>query len=190
MLASMSRHLKSIAILLIVSLLTSVFLPYGSAFASKANPGEGMTKHDESNRPLITKPFPKNGAADRVEISTKRHAKQREFLNPDGTHTVEVYAQPIHWKNEKGKWEEIDNSIIPSTEKPDYGYENAANDIKIRFAKDLTNQAINRIQYKDHFVEFVPQNAKILSVSRMEKRLSILKSFLQLISSIRFYQPE
>lgn len=157
------KRTKCIALLLVLSLFVTFALPDSTVFASNANPGEGMPKQDTSKRPQSSKSFPQNGSSKRTEIVSKRDAKQREYLNSDGTHTVEVYAQPVHWKNKQGKWTDINNKLIVSNDNPLFGYKNASNDVEVRFAKSSSKSSLNRLQYKDMFVDFIPQNANTAS---------------------------
>lgn len=151
-------HLSLVICFLILTLLISSFFPYGNVFASKSNPGEGMPVPNVKNRAKILNQFPKMGNSP-IEIKGKRNAKERQFLNPDGSFTVETYAQPIHWQNKKGQWVDIDNSIVASDDM-NFPFKNASNDLQVKFAQNITNQAINRIQYKNQYVEFVPQGSQ------------------------------
>ncbi|WP_047155519.1 DNRLRE domain-containing protein, partial [Aneurinibacillus tyrosinisolvens] len=84
-----------------------------------------------------------------------------EFLNPDGSITAEIFSQPIHWKNKHGKWEEINNTIVPSSEVSSLPFKNGSNNIETFFAKNLKNQAVSRIRWKDNSIEFIPQNTEL-----------------------------
>jgi hypothetical protein len=72
----------------------------------------------------------------------------------------EIFSQPIYWKTKQGKWVDIDNTIVPSMENLSFPFKNASNDLHIWFAEKTTNQAINRIQKNEQYVEFVPQQAQ------------------------------
>ena len=64
------------------------------------------------------------------ELIDLRKPREKHFLNPDGTFTVQMYDHDIHYlKN--GKYEEIDNQIHES----DAYYENRTNSFRIRFDK-------------------------------------------------------
>jgi RHS repeat-associated protein len=155
---SVTKKFRScLVFFLIFTLLSSVILPYGTAFASLSNPGEGMSPSDGKLRPSVPELFPSLGNSPK-EIIHKRIENSRTFLKPDGTISVEVFSQPVFWKNHQGRWIDIDNNIVPSSLLQAFPFQNGSNDVRMLFAKDLLNQAVNRIQYQDLYVEFVPQN--------------------------------
>ncbi|MBQ4290650.1 MAG: hypothetical protein II719_05595, partial [Clostridia bacterium] len=45
-----------------------------------------------------------------VEIEDKRDAYSKTYLNPDGTYTSVMYADPVH-ENTSGTWKDIDNTL-------------------------------------------------------------------------------
>jgi hypothetical protein len=127
-------------------------------YAETSKEGIGMPKLDVNAIPKSPDLFPKMGK-EPIELELKRTAFQRESLNPDGSFTSEVFSHPIHWKNRHGQWVSIDNTIVPSTEDLSFPLKNASNDVQVRFVENFIDQAINRVEYKDHFVEFIPQHA-------------------------------
>ena len=50
------------------------------------------------------------GAGDRqrIEVASLRNANSTTFVNPDGTFTTQVSAQPVNFRDDNGKWRRID----------------------------------------------------------------------------------
>lgn len=46
-----------------------------------------------------------------VELTDERTETSKEFLLDDGTKMIAEYNQPVHYKNDKGKWVEYNNSL-------------------------------------------------------------------------------
>ncbi len=65
-----------------------------------------------------------------VEIIEKRTENSKHFLMPDGSYKAEIYASPIHYKDEEGKWKEFRNNLIPLQE--EVGYQNEKGPLKIK----------------------------------------------------------
>lgn len=118
----------------------------------------GMPFPNPNVRPEIPSSFPRMGSVP-VEIRERRTGRTREFLNPNGTLSVEVFSQPVHWKNKHGEWVNIDNNIIPAMSSA-FTFKNASNDFEIFFTENLNNGPISRIEFEDKFVEFTPLNAQ------------------------------
>ncbi len=47
-----------------------------------------------------------------TEISDSRTENTKEFLLDDGTTMIAEYNQPVHYKNDKGKWVEYNNTLV------------------------------------------------------------------------------
>lgn len=47
----------------------------------------------------------------RAELKEKRTANCKVFENPDHSRTVEIYMEPIHYRDEKGNWKEMDDTL-------------------------------------------------------------------------------
>ena len=90
------------------------------------------------------------------EIRALRTETSRTFQNPDGSHTLEVFATPIHYVV-KRHWEEIDNALVPS-QRPGYAYENAANAYKLLIPNDIASTPV-RIEIGEEWLEFRPLGA-------------------------------
>ena len=63
-------------------------------------------------------------------MTEKRRAREKHFLQSDGTIIAKMYDRDVHYlKN--GKYEEINNTLVEASD----GYVNRANDYKIHFKK-------------------------------------------------------
>ncbi|MFE3458270.1 DNRLRE domain-containing protein [Nocardiopsis aegyptia] len=51
-----------------------------------------------------------------VELPGQRTRWSKEFENPDGTTTTQVYPEPVHFQGEDGTWQEIDTDLVPDAE--------------------------------------------------------------------------
>ena len=76
------------------------------------------------------------------EIEENRGEFSKEYLMSDNSHTVVVYPEQIHFENEEGVLEEIDNSLV----KTDEGYTNGNNsyDVLITDNEDSQGEVIYR----------------------------------------------
>ncbi|MCA1832871.1 MAG: DNRLRE domain-containing protein [Actinobacteria bacterium] len=46
-----------------------------------------------------------------VELPELRKANEKTFLNPDGSHTTQVFNAPVHVLDSSGKWEDLDTTL-------------------------------------------------------------------------------
>ena len=72
------------------------------------------------------------------EIKDKRTENTKHFLYSDGTVVAAQYDTAVHYLDENGEWQDIDNSLVSqnaSDDEDDFsGYINKANDVKIKFS--------------------------------------------------------
>lgn len=47
----------------------------------------------------------------RTELKEKRTASRKVFENQDHSRTVEIYMEPVHYKDEDGSWKEMDDTL-------------------------------------------------------------------------------
>ncbi|MCM3576466.1 DNRLRE domain-containing protein [Mesobacillus subterraneus] len=71
----------------------------------------------------------------REEIVSKRTANSKTYLNPDGTYTSEISQTPIHYKNSRNTWSEIQSNLIENTSEENY--QNKANSFKAKLDKKI-----------------------------------------------------
>jgi len=91
----------------------------------------------------------------RVELISKRTKYSKTFLNSSGSKTLEVSLEPIHFKDEKGEWKEINNEIV--LKRQEDCYENIANSFKVKFPlKVKENEPIVKFSFKDINISIIP----------------------------------
>lgn len=68
------------------------------------------------------------------EIEASRTADSKTYLMSDGSYRLDLCAQPVHYKDESGQWEDIDPTLVQT---PEYGVsEVKASDYDIQIASD------------------------------------------------------
>jgi hypothetical protein len=86
-----------------------------------------------------------NLVKDIVEIKELRDESIKHFRLEDGTYIAAQYDVPVHYLDENGDWQDIDNSLAES------GSEISTNNAKIKFAKKITgNENLLTIQENNH----------------------------------------
>ena len=73
--------------------------------------------------------------AQRVELPDRRTLNSRTFRNPDNTLTTELSAGYLHYRDNDGKFQPIDNRIVPST--TEYDFEVTQGFYHVYFKNDL-----------------------------------------------------
>lgn len=103
------------------------------------------------------------------EVPEKRTEYAKAYKTSEDTITYIVDSQKIHFKNEKGIWQDVNNDIIPYTgEIYDYGYVNKANDYIMMFGmKD--GKASSRISKDKYSVEFIMHSDESINLSKLNK---------------------
>ncbi|WP_105617931.1 hypothetical protein [Vallitalea okinawensis] len=146
-----------ISFTLIFVLLFNLVALDSQARKDQSNPefGNGMMNIDKNKRNEPKNKFPK-AKDEPVELKTKRKSNVKEYVNPDGTFTLEVSQKPVHYKDNRGHWQEIDNTLIES-QKNGYKYENKENAFKVRFAdNNELNHLVDFSLDEDHWISFSP----------------------------------
>ncbi|MBQ7064862.1 MAG: DNRLRE domain-containing protein [Firmicutes bacterium] len=95
---------------------------------------------------------------DKEEILEQREADKKFFALSDGTFQCIVYSQRVHFLNELGVYEEIDNTLIREnlqTETTTYAWRNARNDVVARFSENTEDGSYPiRIEKANAILEF------------------------------------
>ncbi|MEQ2441176.1 RICIN domain-containing protein, partial [Solibaculum intestinale] len=126
------RLLQMISMLLTITMLLSVMQI--DVFAIKRDPSQPSIQ-DSTATAL---PDPEEEPEYKIigEQKEKRDATTKYFLTEHGNGIAAVYKEPVHYQTSDGTWEEIDNSLVESTDRmAGEVYETAANDVKVKFAK-------------------------------------------------------
>jgi hypothetical protein len=90
------------------------------------------------------------------EVKNERKLNAKIFANPDGTKTAQVSGSPVHYTDDKGALQEIDNTIVPTAK----GFKNAAGAETISFAAGSDSSEIVRIKKSNHEISFSMQGAR------------------------------
>lgn len=77
------------------------------------------------------------------------------FANPDGTRTRRISTQPVHFKDPKGAWADIDNTLVGDDSRPGV-LRNRANAWTVRFAPLPAGMTV---ETNDATVELSPKGA-------------------------------
>lgn len=96
-----------------------------------------------------------SGVAYGEELIQKRTAQSKTFQNSDGTYTTELFTTPVHYQDDNGNWNAINNTLVASDE-PGYVAENKANDYTLLVPQDTETQPI-RVESDDAWVAFSEQ---------------------------------
>lgn len=109
------------------------FIPFGNfaSVAAKENPPKN-TKGNE-----------------KTEVVGERTQTSKTFNNSDGTYTTEIYEAPIHFKDNKGNWKDIDNDLQKKKNNGKGQFENKANNFAVTFDEKLEEET-NNVQVADN----------------------------------------
>ena len=69
---------------------------------------------------------------DVFELEMRRGESVKHFRMPDGTIIAVQYQNPVHYADENGEWQDIDNTLTAS------GSEYSTNNARVKFAKKIT----------------------------------------------------
>lgn len=166
----MFSHFKRKKFMYVVNILTLIiftFTSFSTAYASEipAAPqmeGSAPAVSDTVNKPksygnvIIAPPsdLPSKPGKERIEIPSRRNANSKQFLEPDGTYSVEVYPKSIFYQDHKLQWVPIESQLVSTTEAP-FKVKNKAN----RFGTSFGDHAKVRFQDKDMLLDIQPANA-------------------------------
>lgn len=159
----MKKYVKFLSILLAVVLSFQILMPGAIAIehdkltveksASKGNfifdtenYSDKLSQDAQNSAILLTEQDTqvKKGITPIVdEIVDLRTENTKHFRHIDGTYTVAVYSEPIHYKNEVGEWKDIDNSLVLKKGNTSNVYTTVASDFDISIPQSLNdNQKI------------------------------------------------
>ena len=105
------------------------------------------------------------GPRDGVEIEELRTETAKQYLLPDGTMQYIGSPERIHWKDESGKYNDIDNTIIDTEYWANdflYTHKNKSNDIRMYFADDNgDNDYPIRIEYREYSISYGMEDTQL-----------------------------
>jgi YD repeat-containing protein len=81
------------------------------------------------------------GARAETELAALRTRKSRTFALADGTRLAQVFAAPIHYADDDGRWRRIDSRLVDSPA-PGYALRNRANDWTVDLPEQLEQRPV------------------------------------------------
>ncbi|MDQ0156471.1 DNRLRE domain-containing protein [Robertmurraya andreesenii] len=113
---------------LIAAVFTFAYIPFENFLVyAKGNEEHQAAKNQENKKNKVRK-----------EVENLRTENSKTFLNEDGTYTAEIAQSPIHYKDAKGKWKEIDNTLVDVQDKA--AVENKSNKFKVKIEKEIKGE--------------------------------------------------
>ena len=107
----------------------------------------------------------------RKELKEFRTATSKRFLNLDGTIQVELFKEPVHFLNENGLYEEINNTL----EETPYGVRNKRSDFKVDF-NYKNNDNFLEISLNNKKIKMFPKNMNFKKNSKILKKDKISRN--------------
>ena len=120
-----------------------------------------------------------------TEISDKRTETTKEFMLDDGTTMIAEYNQPVHYKNDKGKWVEYNNSLITDTsastadEVSNGNYTNKNSDIDIKLSNKAKSNNMVKLSSDNYSISWGYDNAN-------KSKINIVKNEDKLVGNEKF----
>jgi YD repeat-containing protein len=79
------------------------------------------------------------------ELTELRTESSKTYLLSNGARQLEIYAAPIHFKDGKGSWQEIDTSLVPTS---DGGFASKSTPANIKFSKKDKGAPVVSLDYQ------------------------------------------
>lgn len=112
---------------------------YAQSFAGKSNENNRFNPAKSAHISTTSEQWSKGGRfygfQPSQELTGKRTQNSKYFLRPDGNITAQIGA-PMHYKDNLGIWQNINENITVENGLPSYGYGNLTNNIKSYFTKE------------------------------------------------------
>ena len=92
------------------------------------------------------------------EIISLRDEYSKRFMLSDGNVQIARYDSAVHFLDENGEWKDIDNSLQSSDaiDSEDFnGYENKANEIKVKFSKSSDASKLFKYQFDKSSITYL-----------------------------------
>lgn len=169
----MKKHLRIIAAMLTV-IITLEIMPI-EALAIDIKNGTFSNLFQDNGNPVV-EDFPEEDLSVIGELEEKRDLYTKDFRLSDGTSAAVQYDTEVHYKDDSGEWQQIDNSLhyekdqetqgislFSAKEETDDvqdtdGYTTKAGKVNFKFAKNANQKNLVRIQQDDYKVSFALQN--------------------------------
>ena len=112
------------------------------------------------------------------EIISLRDEYSKRFMLSDGNVQIARYDSAVHFLDENGEWKDIDNSLQSSDaiDSEDFnGYENKANEIKVKFSKSSDASKLFKYQFDKSSITWGLSNAD-KKAAKISKRNAVVYS--------------
>jgi RHS repeat-associated protein len=86
----------------------------------------------------------------RVELVELRTEQSKTFRNGNGTFTASVFAEPVHFRNGSGRWQEISSRLV-AADSGGFAFRNEANDFRVLFKPELEGEYARFVADGDAF---------------------------------------
>lgn len=86
------------------------------------------------------------------EVEELREENVKHFRLSDGSFVAAQYAEPVHYQDADGDWQDIDNTLNLQKIGDDQEYTAQMGKVTKRFAKDLSEDMLFEISYEDYSV--------------------------------------
>lgn len=159
----LKKNLRSISIVLVLALVCQLFLPSLTVFAEDRRVPDSIIgieelQPDEVVREVIG------------EIPSLRGKSIKTYKNSDNTNTTEVFNSSVHYQNDDGVWEDINNSIEEAEDNGEEHLTNKANNLKVKLAKAYhPNQPLVSVKSGNHQLQITPLDGEKQSPVTIEK---------------------
>ena len=82
------------------------------------------------------------------EETSLRTETEKHFRLSNGSYAVATYEEAVHYLDENGLWQDIDNNLCTSDEKEDgiKGVENKKNNVKVKFSQKSNSNYLYRVK--------------------------------------------
>ena len=106
------------------------------------------------------------------EVTELRESNSKTYQLSNGEYEWVGYQEDIHYLDQNGKYQEIDNRIVADNTKVNdvnYAYKNAANSYSVRYADNAANAYLVNMEYQGNSVSFGLADAKASNAMKTEK---------------------
>lgn len=145
----MKRVIKRIYIFVLMFLLT-VFTASIGTNVNASDLNQITSKNDvvSNNERFLSEVAEKSKTSDIFEVESMREENVKHFRLEDGTYRAITYDRPIHIKDEKGDWQEIDNTLILNEDT----YK--TRDSRIAFSKNISSEPFLKQTNDDYYIHW------------------------------------
>ena len=106
------------------------------------------------------------------EIFELRGSNSKTYQLPDGTYKWVGYADNIHYRDQNGYYQDINNTIITENKKigdVDYIYKNASNSYTVRFSNNAADNYFVIMEYQGKTLAFGLTDSNATNAVKLEK---------------------